>query len=86
MADLAAALDALERAPVYERCPVPPYLAQLAERDAALHARVLGLIDDAAVPATKLAAALAGDGATFSHDALRRHRRRSGAGGCRCPR
>jgi hypothetical protein len=84
--DLAAALDALAKpAPKTSRCGVGLYLAQLAKRDEALHARVVGLIDDDSVQATDLAQALEADDSGVSAYTLRRHRNR-GATGCRCPR
>lgn len=86
MADLAAALDALERPAHQSRCGVGAYLVRLAERDPALHARVLALIDDPDVPATGLAAALASDGLDTSSSVVLRHRKRSAAGGCKCAR
>lgn len=85
MADLAAALDALA-APKPARCSVAAYLAGLAERDAALHARVVGLIDDPGVLATALVQALKVDGFAMSVNVLRAHRKRGTASGCRCPR
>lgn len=85
MADLAAALDALAPARKGGVCTVSTYLARLAERDPALHARVVELIDDLEVEASALARALDSDGAGLSSNTLRRHRNR-GASGCRCPR
>lgn len=84
--DLAAALDALAPARMGGVCSVGTYLAGLAKRDPALHARVLELIDDPAVQASSLARALEADGASIAGQTLARHRRRRTAGGCRCPR
>lgn len=87
MSDLAAALDALAQpAPKGPPCTVGTYLAQLARRDAALHARVVALVDDTEVQAPRLAGALKVDGAGVSAYTLRRHRRRGTADGCKCPR
>lgn len=86
MADLAAALDALAPAKPGPPCGVGTYLERLAARDAALHARVVALIDDAAVRGADLARALEADGAGISAYALRHHRKRGTANGCRCSR
>lgn len=85
--DLAAALDALEQpARPGPRCRVGTYLAGLAERDPTMHARVIAMIDDQAIAATGLATALREDGLDAHGDTVRRHRNRSLATGCRCPR
>lgn len=87
MADLAAALDALERPNrPGPKCSVGVHLAGLAEREPGLHARVLALLDDDAVPATGLAVALGADGLEVHGDTVRRHRKRGTANGCRCSR
>ena len=86
---LAAALDDLAAHPRAGGlpCPVATYLAGLAGRDPALHARVLGMVDDEGIQASRLAAVLSTDGARFSPPALRRHRKRgTGADACRCAR
>lgn len=89
MADLAAALDALTGPRPHLKpgppCSVALYLDGLLERDAALHARVVALIDDPSVPGAALARALNEDGAELSAYSLRWHRRRA-RGGCRCER
>ena len=86
MADLAAALDALTAPVKGPPCTVGTYLAELAARDEALHARVLGCMADAAISNAALARALAADGAKFLPGTLGRHRRRGAPDGCRCSR
>lgn len=83
LADALEALEASRRGPL---CTVAAYLAGLAERDPALHARVVALLDDPDVSTIGLTAALRTDGATFDRNAAGRHRKRSTVGGCRCPR
>ena len=88
MTDLAAALDHLEAGPYRPgpACAVASYLAELLVRDAAMHARVVALIDNPAIVASGLADVLRTDGLVAGADTVRRHRKRSTSSGCRCPR